>query len=199
MKKVRSGLIILLLGVLLVSNTYADEEDFGGKGSGEHDSESGHERVGEGSELNENAMSSPIIPLGQNWNGIIGGMSISASYDDRTKSISTTVKNTLSQKLCFVQVEPHLKKGTKTVGELGPGKLGDLDSRQQGTSKLNVVSEPELGNVVYDGYVIHMETFACGGPGPIPHSGEGREGSGEHGSESGSEGSGESHGSGDRD
>ena len=84
-----------------------------------------------------------------------------------------------SEKLCYVQAEPHLKSGTKTVGELGPEKLGDLNPGQETTSNLSVASEPSLAGVRYDGYVVHMEVFDCTGPGPSGHTGgEGAEGSG---------------------
>ena len=46
-------------------------------------------------------------------------------------------------------------------------------------SSLLVIDEPELAGVDYDGYVVHMEVYDCGGPGPVAHSGA--EGSGEHG------------------
>ena len=82
-----------------------------------------------------------------------------------------------------MQAEPHLKSGTKTVGELGPEKLGHLNPGQEATSSLMVASEPELARVSYDGYVVHMEVFECSGPGPAAHTGgEGSEGNGEHGS-----------------
>ena len=114
-------------------------------------------------------MSSPTIPLGQSWNGVLGGLAVSAQYDGTTQSVHTTVQNTLSQTLCYVQAEPHLKSGTTTVGELGPDMLGDLNPGQQATSILAVASEPNLAGVAYDGYVVHMEVFDCAGPGPMPH------------------------------
>ncbi len=161
----------------------------GESGSGESGSEGGSEAV------NEAAMSSPIIPLGQSWNGVLGGLAVSARYDAATQSVHGTVRNTLSQKLCYVQAEPHLKLGTKTVGELGPEKLGDLNPGQEATTSLSVASEPNLAGVSYDGYVMHLEVFDCAGPGPVPHTGGegGEQGSGESGTESGSEsgGSGE--------
>ncbi len=174
----------------------------GGEGSesgGEHGSESGSEGGGGesgseggggesgGAESGEAAMSSPITPLGQPWNGVLGGLAVSARYDAATQSIHTTIQNTLSQTLCYVQAEPHLKSGTQTVGELGPDELGDLAPGQEATSSLSVASEPGLAGISYDGYVIHMEVFDCAGPGPVPHTGgEGTEGgSGESGSESG--------------
>ena len=153
----------------------------------------------------EAAMSSPITPLDQAWNGVLGGLAISAWYDGATRTVNSTVQNTTSQTLCYVQAEPHLKSGTQTVGELGPDVLGDLAPGQQAISSVSVSSEPSLAGVAFDGYVVHMEVFDCGGPGPQPHTGAvGAEGSGGEapggeghgpggegsGSESGSEGSG---------
>ena len=189
----------------------------GGEGGGEHGSggEGGREGRGEGGgeggsgEIGEAAMSSPITPLNQTWNGVLGGLAVAARYDAATQTVHTTVQNSTSQTLCYVQAEPHLKSGTKTVGELGPDKLGDLNPGQQATSSLAVASEPKLAGVAYDGYVVHMEVFDCGGPGPVPHTGgEGAEGGGGEGAggeghgpggegsggESGREGGGESGG-----
>ena len=139
---------------------------------------------GADNEAMEAAMSSPIIPLDQTWNGVLGGLAISANYDATTQSVNATVQNTTSQTLCYVQAEPHLKSGTQTVGELGPDVLGDLNPGQQAISSVSVSSEPSLAGVAFDGYVVHMEVFDCGGPGPQPHTG------GEGGSESGGEGHG---------
>ena len=157
----------------------------GGDSGGEHSS--GREGSGEqgsggdgGGESSEAAMSSPITPLGQSWNGVLGGLAVSMQYDAATRTVHGTVRNTLSQKLCYVQAEPHLKSGTNTVGELGPEKLGILNPGQETTSSLTVASEPKLAGVSYDGYVVHMEVFDCSGPGPVPHTGgEGTEGSGD--------------------
>ena len=140
-------------------------------------------------------MSSPITPLDQPWTGVLGGIAVDARYDSATQTIHTTVRNALGQQQCYVQVEPHLKAGTRTVGELGPGQVGDLNPGQQATSSLGVASEPTLAGVAFDGYVIHVEVFDCGGPGPVAHSGgEGGEGSGGEGhgpgGEGGSEGAG---------
>ena len=142
-------------------------------------------------------MSSPITPLDQTWNGNLGGLAISAWYDAATKTVYSTVENSTAQTLCYVQAEPHLKSGTQTVGELGPDVLGDLAPGQQAISSVSVSSEPSLAGVAFDGYVVHMEVFDCGGPGPQPHTG-GEGGSGEGpggeghgpGGEGGSEGSG---------
>ena len=168
------------------------EHGSGGEGSGE----GGSEGSGTGSEASEAAMSSPIIPLDQTWNGNLGGLAVSARYDAATKSVQSTVRNTTSDVLCYVQAEPHLKSGTQTVGELGPDVLGDLNPGQEATTSVSVATEPALAGVSFDGYVVHMEVFDCSGPGPVPHSGgEGAEGSGEgaggEGHGPGGEGSGE--------
>jgi len=171
----------------------------GGESGGEHsDRSESREDGGEhgsggesGGESGEAAMSSPITPLNQTWNGNLGGLAISARYDAATRTIHYTVQNTLQQVLCYVQAEPHLKSGTQTVGELGPDVLGHLSPGQQVTSSIAVTSEPKLAGVAFDGYVVHMEVFDCGGTGPAPHTGgEGGEGSGGEGHGSGGEGSG---------
>ena len=178
-----------------------------GGGEGGESGPDGPEGSESGSEAaREAAMSSPITPLDQTWNGVLGGLAISAQYDAATQSVTSTVQNTTSQQLCYVQAEPHLKSGTQTVGELGPQKLGDLNSGQTVMSSLPVSGEPELAGVAYDGYVVHMEVFDCGGPGPAAHTGAGgAEGSGGEGAggeghgpggEGGSESGGESGGSG---
>ena len=163
-----------------------------GEGSGENGpgGDGGSPGSDGGGESGEAAMSSPVIPLGQSWDGVLGGLAVSMQYDAATRTVHGTVQNTVSQKLCYVQAEPHLKSGTKTVGELGPEKLGNLNPGQETTSSLSVASEPELAGVSYDGYVVHMEVFDCSGPGPVAHSGgEGGEGSNERGPD-GEEGSG---------
>ena len=162
------------------------------KEAGESGSEAGGgEGGGTGAEAGEAAMSSPIIPLGQTWNGVLGGLAVSARYDAATQSVQATVQNTLPQVLCYVQSEPHLKSGTSTVGELGPDVLGHLSPGQEAVSSVSVSSEPNLAGVAYDGYVVHLEVFDCGGTGPVPHTGgEGAEGGGGEGA------GGEGHGSG---
>ena len=151
---------------------------------------------GADNETMEAAMSSPIIPLDQTWNGVLGGLAIFANYDAAAQSVNATVQNTTWQTLCYVQAEPHLKSGTQTVGELGPDVLGDLNPGQQAVSSVSVASEPSLAGVAFDGYVVHMEVFDCGGPGPSPHAGgegdEGGEGPGGEGHGPGGEGGSES-------
>ena len=158
----------------------------------------GTEGGGTGVEAGEAAMSSPVIPLDQTWQGNLGGLEVSARYDAATRSVQATVQNTLDQVLCYVQAEPHLKSGTQTVGELGPDVLGHLSPGQSAMSSVSVDTEPSLAGVAYDGYVMHLEVFDCAGTGPVPHTGgEGAEGGGGEGA--GGEGhgpGGEGHGPG---
>ena len=170
-------------------------------GSGAEGGQAGGEGSESGGASSEAATSSPIVPLDQAWTGVLGGLAISANYDAATKSVNAMVQNTTSQTLCYVQAEPHLKSGTQTVGELGPDVLGDLNPGQQAISSVSVDSEPSLAGVAFDGYVVHMEVFDCGGPGPVPHTGgEGAGGAGEgpggEGHGPGGEGGGEGGGSG---
>ena len=176
-----------------------------GTGGGESGAEGAEGSGGEGVELNEAAMSSPVVPLDQTWDGTLGPLTVSAWYDQATQTAHSTVTNTSSVTQCYVQAEPHLKSGTTTVGELGPDKLGDLAPGQQVTSSVALATEPALAGVAFDGYVVHMEVFDCAGPGPQPHTaegggaegagGEGHGAGGEGGSEGGGEGGGE-HGAG---
>ena len=168
----------------------------GGEAAGEHGGggERGGGEQGGGGAGNEAAMeaamSSPITPLGQPWTGVLGGLAVSARYDAATHTVQATVQNTLSQVLCYVQAEPHLKRGTTTVGELGPDVIGHLSPGQQATTSVSVASEPSLAGVAFDGYVVHLEVFDCGGAGPVPPTGgEGAEGGGGEGA-GGEEGSG---------
>ena len=182
-----------------------------GSGSeGVNEGPEGTESGGTGAEAGEAEMSSPIIPLGQTWAGNLGGLDVVARFDPTTQSVQSLVTNTLPQVLCYVQAEPHLKSGTTTVGELGPDVLGHLSPGQQATTSVSVASEPSLAGVAFDGYVVHLEVFDCGGTGPVPHApgqsgeggggegagGEGHGPGGEGGSESGGEGSGSEEGSG---
>ena len=174
----------------------------GGEGTASGNEEGSSAEVSEvsggesdGQELNEARMSSPIIPLGQTWKGNLGPLVIDARFDAATQSVISGVQNTASQRVCYVQAEPHLKSGTTTVGELGPDKLGDLNPGQTATTNVGVASESALEGVAFDGYVVHMEVFDCAGPGPQPHTGGGEtkeiggEGGAEHGTSGGEEGS----------
>ena len=172
----------------------AHAEVGGGEGGTESGSESGREGGSEsggmGAEAGEAAMSSPVVPLGQTWEGNLGGLAVFARYDAATQSVQSTVENTLSQVLCYVQAEPHLKSGTGTVGELGPDVLGHLSPGQVAVSSVSVASEPSLAGVSFDGYVVHLEVFDCAGTGPAPHTGGEGEAEGSGGEGAGGEGSG---------
>ena len=163
---------------------HAEVGSGGGESAGGESGPDGPEGPESGGAGSEAAMSSPITPLDQTWNGVLGGLAVSAWYDATTQTVHSTVQNTLSQTQCYVQSEPHLKSGNNTVGELGPDQLGDLNPGQQATSSISVSSESNLAGVSFDGYVIHLEVFDCGGPGPMPHTGGGEHGGGggEHGS-----------------
>ena len=80
----------------------------------------------------EAAMSSPIIPLDQTWNGVLGGLAVSASYDAATQTVHSTVQNTLSQDLCYVQAEPHLKSGNSDGGRARSRPTGRPETRTAG-------------------------------------------------------------------
>ena len=69
-------------------------------------------------------MSSPITPLERSWSGVLGGLAVAMQYDAATQTVHGTVRNTLQQKLCYVQAEPHLKSGTKTVGRAWSREAG---------------------------------------------------------------------------
>ena len=173
----------------------AGGEGSGGEGAGGEGHGAGGEGGGEGGAASaeaarEAAMSSPITPLDQPWTGVLGGIAVEARYDAATQTIHTTVQNTLGQPQCYVQVEPHLKSGPQTVGELGPGPVGTLNPGQQATASLGLASEPSLAGVAFDGYVVHVEVFDCGGPGPVPHTGGGEGGAGSGGEGAGGEGHG---------
>ena len=49
---------------------------------------------------------------------VLGGLAASMQYDAAPQSVHGTVRNTLSQKLCYVQAEPHLKSGRRRLGSL---------------------------------------------------------------------------------
>ena len=58
----------------------SESREEGGEGSGEH-GEGGDRDSGESGEA---AMSSPITPLGQSWNGVLGGLAVSMQHDAAT-------------------------------------------------------------------------------------------------------------------
>ena len=111
-------------------------------------------------------MSSPVTPIAQTWSGNLGGLDVTGSYDPNAKTFTTVTTNTLSSKLCYVQTEPHMKMGMNTVGELGPGMIGDLNPGETKTLVIDLANEPGMAGVQFDGFAMHMEVFDCSGPGP---------------------------------
>lgn len=119
---------------------------------------------------NEVDFSSPILQLGESWQGNMGGLiDVTINYDTLTNTVYGTVKNTSSKKLCWALGEPHMKLGTQTVGELGPEKLGDLLPGQQVNTNLTVLTDPKFTGYTFDGYVMHMEVYDCNGAAPPPY------------------------------
>ena len=173
----------------------------GGEGGSEGTGGEGHGPSGEGGSESglEILMSSPITPISQSWSGNLGGLDVTGSYDANAKSLTSVVTNTLSEELCYVQTEPHLKMGKNTVAEMGPDMVGDLNPGETKTSVLYLADEPGLAGVQFDGFVMHMEVFACSGLGPDEGAPTinpltGQPGSGSEGSNEGT--GGEGHGAG---
>ena len=150
----------------------------GGEGHEGRESGEGHEE-GEGHEVGGDGSSSPITSINKSYKGVIDGLEVDMSYDAKTKSITGTIKNLTSKKMCFVQTEHHLKLGKRTVGEMRTEKVGDLNpgEKKKSASYFRKKDESRLKNGAFDGYVIHLEVFECGGSGPKTH----REGNEEHG------------------
>jgi hypothetical protein len=118
----------------------------------------------------EATMSSPILQLGESWQGNMAGLiDVTANYDTLTNTVYGTIKNVSSRKLCWALSEPHMKLGTQTVGELGPEKLGHLLPGQLVNTSLSVFDDPKYTGYTFDGYVLHMEVFDCSGGAPSPY------------------------------
>lgn len=176
----------------------------GGEGGSEGAAEAGLEAL----------MSSPITPISQSWSGNLGGIDVTGSYDANTGDFTSVATNSLPDTLCYVLTEPHLKMGSQTVAEMGPGRMGDINPGETSTLVLNIADDPGLAGVQFDGFAMHMEVYDCAGPGPdggaptinpltgLPSGGEGgsegsNEGSGGEGHGAGGEGGSESGGESD--
>lgn len=119
---------------------------------------------------NEVDFSSPILQLGESWQGNMGGLiDVTTHYDTTTNEVYGTVKNVSAMELCWGLSEPHMKLGTQTVGELGPQKLGNLLPGEQINTSLFVLSDPRYTEYAFDGYVIHLEVYDCSGSAPPPY------------------------------
>lgn len=118
----------------------------------------------------ESTMSSPILAIGESWQGNMNGLiDVTAQYDTLTSTIYGTITNVASQKLCWVMSEPHMKLGTRTVGELGPEMLGHINPGEQVNFSMLIYGDPKYSGYDFDGYVLHMETYDCSGGTPDPY------------------------------
>jgi ribosomal protein S8 len=133
-----------------------------GEGKGGHTETPGHEGKG------GDGASSPVISINKSYKGVIDGLRVNMSYDEKTKSVIGTIKNVTSKKICFVQTEHHLKKGNRTVGEMKTTKVGDLKpgETRRTSSLIRERDKNRLTKGAFDGFVIHLEMFKCGGSGP---------------------------------
>ena len=121
---------------------------------------------------NEVDFSSPVLALGESWQGTMGGLvEVTGSYDTATNTVYSTVKNISSQTLCWGLVEPHMQLVNQTVGELGPLQLGNIAPGQQVSTSVIVANDPKYSNYTFDGYVIHVEVYDCTGGTPLPYPG----------------------------
>jgi hypothetical protein len=119
---------------------------------------------------NEVTMSSPILQLGESWQGNMAGLiDVKVNYDTLTNTISGTIKNVTTKTLCWTLSEPHMKLGTQTAGELGPQKLYDILPGQQVSTSLSVLNDPQYTGYKFDGYVLHLEVYDCNGGAPAPY------------------------------
>lgn len=119
---------------------------------------------------NELTMSSPILQLGESWQGNMAGLiDVTVDYDTLTNTISGTIKNVTTKTLCWALSEPHMKLGTQTAGELGPQKLNDILPGEQVSTSLSVLNDPKYTGYKFDGYVLHLEVYDCNGGVPAPY------------------------------
>lgn len=119
---------------------------------------------------NETTMSSPILKIGESWQGTMAGLiEVDVSYDTLTHTISGTITNVSGKKLCWALSEPHMKLAGQTVGELGPEKLGHILQGKQVNTKIAVKKDPKYTGYTFDGYVLHLEVYDCSGGAPPPY------------------------------
>lgn len=156
--------------------------------NGETEGGEGHSE--EGGEGESGDPSSPILQLDEGWDGVVNGIRTDMQYDQAKGRFYGIVENVTDQVIKGILIELNLKSGTKTVVELGPEPVGDLQPGEKANVELLVSEEPEAKGVKFDAWEIHPEAEGQGS-----ESGEGEEGSGEageshsgEGSESGEEG-----------
>ena len=168
--------IMLMVGVSGCA-AQSGERERGERERGEHERGERGEH-GEGGE--ENELKSSILAPGENWEGMLGDLRISMRYVSTSKRIQGTIENTSSETICYLQLEPHLKRGERTVGELGPYVLGNVESGQSIDVDVSVADDPRFRGVDFDGWQIHPEMYSCQGDGPGEGGHEGGEGEGGH-------------------
>ncbi|WP_105615418.1 copper amine oxidase N-terminal domain-containing protein [Vallitalea okinawensis] len=150
----------------------------------------GSEGYSENDEGESGDPSSPILQLDESWDGVVNGIRTNMQYDQAKGRFYGIVENVTDQVINGILIELNLKSGAKTVVELGPEPVGDLQPGEKVTVELLVSKEPEAKGVQFDAWEIHPEAEGQG-----KETGEGVEGSGEageshsgEGSESGEEG-----------
>lgn len=174
----------LLAGCTSVGQTGEIQESDSLNESGEeHGNEGSSESGGEGESGDP---SSPILALDESWDGVVNGIRTAMSYDSAAGAFSGIIENTTNNTIRSILIELNLKKGTKTVVELGPYPVGDLAPGEQATVELLVSDEPLAVGVKFDAWEIHPEAEGAGEGGNEAGGEQHDEGS--EGSESGSEG-----------
>ena len=109
----------------------------GGEGGGEGSSEA----------VREAAMSSPITPLDQPWNGVLGGLAVSAQYRRRNPVHQRDgAKHPRPDPVLHPGGAPP-EVGNPDRGRAGPRCAGQPEPGQQAVSSLSVAGEPSLAGV----------------------------------------------------
>lgn len=148
-----------------------------GAETGAAHAEGGEGHSEEGGEGESGDPSSPILQLDEGWNGVVNGIRTDMKYDQAKGRFYGIVENTTNKVINNILIELNLKHGTKTVVELGPEPVGNLQPGQKANVELLVSEEPEAKGVKFDAWEIHPEAEGQG-----TESGEAGE---SHGSESG--------------
>lgn len=143
----------------------------------------GSEGYSENDEGESGDPSSPILQLDESWDGVVNGICTNMTYDQAKGRFYGIVENVTDQVIKGILIELNLKSGTKTVVELGPEPVGDLQPGEKVNIELLVSEEPEAKGVQFDAWEIHPEAEGQGN-----ETGEGREGSGEAGESHSGEG-----------
>lgn len=144
----------------------------GTEGTEGAESGSGHTEAGESGDP-----SSPILKLTEGWDGVVNGMRTAMTYDATNRRFYGIVQNVTNQTIKGILIELNLKQGTKTVVELGPKPVGDLQPGEKANVELLVSNEPEAVGVQFDAWEIHPEAEGLNtGEGSNEGSNEGPEG-----------------------